>query len=76
MLDPSEEPSAVVPHAGIRAAAEGMPVSAQTVWQILSAQGLPRLPRRDDSRRGSPTRLDLVKAGPLPGWPADTGAGL
>ena len=31
---------------------EGMPVSAQTVWQILDAEGLPRLPRRDDGRRG------------------------
>jgi hypothetical protein len=35
-------------------AAEGTPVSAQTVWQILSAEGLPRLARRDDSHRGSP----------------------
>jgi transposase len=52
-------------------AAEGTPVSAQTVWQILSAQGLPRLPRRDDSRRGSPTRLAGIKTGPLPQWPAD-----
>ena len=31
---------------------EGMPVSAQTVWQILDAEGIPRLPRRDDGRRG------------------------
>jgi transposase len=52
-------------------AAEGMPVSAQTVWQILSAEGLPRLPRRDDSHRGSPSRLAGIKAGPLSGWPAD-----
>jgi transposase len=52
-------------------AAEGMPVSAQTVWQILSAEGLPRLPRRDDSHRGSPSRLAGIKAGPVPRWPAD-----
>jgi transposase len=52
-------------------AAEGMPVSAQTVWQILAAQGLPRLPRRDDSHRGSPSRLAGIKAGPVPRWPAD-----
>ena len=46
-----------------------MPVSAQTCWQILDAEGLPRLPRRDDGRRGPPARLDPVKAAALPGWP-------
>jgi transposase len=51
-------------------AAEGMPVSAQTVWQILDAEGLPRLGRRDEGRRGPPARLDPVKAAALPGWPA------
>jgi hypothetical protein len=50
---------------------EGMPVSAQTCWQILDAEGLPRLDRRDDSRRGPPARLDPVKAAALPGWPAE-----
>src|SRR6266851_5636952 len=49
---------------------EGMPVSAQTVWLILEAEGLPRLPRRDEGRRGPPARLDPVKAAALPGWPA------
>jgi transposase len=49
---------------------EGMPVSAQTVWQILDAEGLPRLPRRDEGRRGPPARLDPVKAAALPSWPA------
>ena len=48
---------------------EGVPVSAQTVWQILDREGLPRLPRRDEGRRGPPGRLDAVKAGPLAGWP-------
>jgi transposase len=51
--------------------AEGLPVSAQTVWQVLDAEGLPRLPRRDDSRRGPPARLAPVKAAALPGWPAE-----
>ena len=46
-----------------------MPVSAQTVWQILDAEGLPRLPRRDEGRRGPPARLAPVKAAALPGWP-------
>ena len=49
---------------------EGMPVSAQTCWQILDAEGLPRLGRRDAGRRGPPARLDPVKAAALPGWPA------
>jgi len=48
---------------------EGLPVSAQTCWQILDAEGIPRLPRRDDGRRGPPARLDPVKAAALPGWP-------
>jgi hypothetical protein len=50
--------------------AEGLPVSAQTTWQILDAEGIPRLPRRDEGRRGPPARLDAVKAAELPGWPA------
>ena len=50
---------------------EGMPVSAQTVWLILDAEGLPRLPRRDEGRRGPPARLEPVKAAALPGWPAE-----
>jgi hypothetical protein len=48
---------------------EGIPVSGQTVWQILDGEGLPRLTRRDQGRRGPPGRLDAAKAGPLPGWP-------
>lgn len=50
-------------------ASEGMPVSAQTVWQILDGEGLPRLPRRDEGRRGPPGRRDAVKAAPVAGWP-------
>jgi transposase len=50
---------------------EGLPVSAQTCWQILDAEGIPRLPRRDEGRRGSPARIDAVKAATLPGWPAE-----
>ncbi len=49
--------------------AGGLPVSAQTAWQILGAEGLPRLPRRDESRRGPPARLDVVQAAKLAGWP-------
>jgi transposase len=49
--------------------AEGLPISAQTCWQILDAEGMPRLPRRDEGRRGPPARLEAVKAAKLPGWP-------
>jgi transposase len=52
--------------------AEGTPVSAQTVWTILDAEGIPRLVRDEDARRGTPGRLDAVKARKLPAWPADT----
>jgi len=45
---------------------EGMPVSAQTCWQILDAGGIPRLPRRDEARRGPPAKLAPVKAAALP----------
>ncbi|HEY5985975.1 MAG TPA: hypothetical protein VIV12_06250 [Streptosporangiaceae bacterium] len=49
--------------------AEGLPVSAQTCWQILDAEGIGRLPRRDEGRRGPPARLEPVKVAKLPGWP-------
>jgi transposase len=49
---------------------QGLPVSAQTVWQILDAEGIGRLPRRDEGRRGPPARLEAVTAARLPGWPA------
>jgi hypothetical protein len=49
---------------------QGLPVSPQTCWQIIDAEGLPRLPRRDEGRRGPPARLDVVQAAKLPGWPA------
>jgi hypothetical protein len=41
----------------------GTPISAQTVWSIIDAAGLPRLDRRDETRRGSPAKSDPVKAG-------------
>ena len=51
--------------------AEGLPLSAQTCWQILEAEGLPRLARRDEGRRGPPARLEAVKSAKLHGWPED-----
>jgi transposase len=51
--------------------AEGTPVSAQTVWAILHAEGLERLERRAPSERGAPLpRLSPVKARAIPRWPA------
>ena len=51
--------------------AEGLPLSAQTCWQILEAEGLPRLARRDEGRRGPPARLEAVKSAKLHGLPED-----
>ena len=50
----------------------GTPVSAQTVWTILHAEGIERLPRRTGSERGAPPRLAAVKARALADWPALT----
>jgi transposase len=50
--------------------AAGTPVSAQTVWSILAAEGLERLPRRASAQRGAPApRLAPVKARALEDWP-------
>ena len=50
--------------------AAGTPVSAQTVWAILTAEGLERLERRPLAERGAPAaRLEPVKARALPRWP-------
>jgi hypothetical protein len=52
--------------------AAGTPVSAQTVWSILAAEGLERLPRRAANRRGAPApRLEPIKARALKDWPAE-----
>ncbi|HEX6521517.1 MAG TPA: hypothetical protein VF070_16175 [Streptosporangiaceae bacterium] len=51
---------------------EGMPISAQTVWQILNTEGLPRLPRRNEGRRGPPPRPVPGHATALNGWPTGT----
>ena len=51
--------------------AQGTPVSAQTVWSILAAEGLERLGRRPPAERGAPLpRLEPIKARAIPGWPA------
>jgi transposase len=52
--------------------AAGTPVSAQTVWTILDAEGLERLVRRPPGQRGAPPRLAAVKARALEDWPAGT----
>jgi hypothetical protein len=50
--------------------AAGEPVSAQTVWTILAAEGIERLPRRAAVEHGPPPRLEPVKAQALGEWPA------
>lgn len=49
-------------------AAEGSPVSAQTVWAILKAEGIERLQRRGPA--GPAPRLEPVRAGAIGDWPA------
>lgn len=50
--------------------AAGTPLSAQTVWSILAAEGLERLPRRPGVRRGAPApRLTPIKSHALEDWP-------
>jgi transposase len=48
---------------------EGTPVSYQTVWSILKAEGFERLPLRAAQERGRPPRIEPVKAQALPTWP-------
>jgi hypothetical protein len=50
--------------------AAGTPVSAQTIWTILAAEGLERLPRRAARPAAAPPRLEPVKARALEAWPA------
>ena len=52
-------------------ASEGTPVSAQTVWKICDAEGMPRLRGDDATARGPASRLAPVKAAALGGWPAE-----
>jgi transposase len=51
--------------------AQGTPVSAQTVWAILEAEGIERLARRPGWQRGAPPRLEPIKARELSSseWP-------
>src|SRR5487761_1350259 len=51
-----------------RVSSEGSPVSAQTVWAILHAEGMERLGRRRPA--GPAPRLEPVKATPLVDWPS------
>jgi len=51
-------------------AVEGTPLSAQTVWSMLDADGIERLARRPPAQRGAAPRLPLPKAARLTDWPA------
>ncbi|MGH8930238.1 MAG: hypothetical protein ACRDZO_06280 [Egibacteraceae bacterium] len=50
--------------------AQGTPISHQSVWVIVSSEGLSRLPPRARRGQGPPPRTDPVKAAPLKDWPA------
>jgi transposase len=50
--------------------AEGTPISYQSVWVILTQEGLSRLPPRARRGRGPAPRLEAIRAAPLDPWPA------
>src|SRR5919198_4082217 len=50
--------------------AEGTPISHQSVWVIVSSEGLSRLPPRARRGHGPPPRTEAVWAAPLAAWPA------
>ncbi|MFA5787707.1 MAG: hypothetical protein WDA71_12130 [Actinomycetota bacterium] len=50
-------------------AAEGTPVSPQTVWSVLVAEGLERLPTRPRQARGPAPRTSPIKSRALGAWP-------
>ncbi|MGH7534324.1 MAG: hypothetical protein ACREMG_01935, partial [Gemmatimonadales bacterium] len=50
--------------------AEGTPISHQSVWVILTKEGLARLPPRARRGRGPAPRTEAVRAAPLGTWPA------
>lgn len=50
--------------------AEGTPISHQSVWVIVSQEGLSRLPPRARQGHGPAPRTEVVRAGPLAQWPS------
>ncbi|MGH9071982.1 MAG: hypothetical protein ACRDX8_12665 [Acidimicrobiales bacterium] len=54
--------------------AEGTPISHQSVWVILTKEGLSRLPPRARAGHGPAPREEAVRARPLGPWP--TGSAL
>ncbi|MCA1843400.1 MAG: hypothetical protein LC792_09485, partial [Actinobacteria bacterium] len=49
--------------------AEGTPISHQSVWVIITSEGLSRLPPRARRGHGPPPRTEAVRARPLEVWP-------
>ncbi|MGH9122710.1 MAG: hypothetical protein ACRDYC_12355, partial [Acidimicrobiales bacterium] len=49
--------------------AEGTPISHQSVWVILSSEGLSRLPPRARRGHGPAPRTEAVRAAALEAWP-------
>src|SRR6266568_4247410 len=48
------------------------PKGPRIAGKVREDEGLPRLARRDNTRRGTPHRLEAVKAAALDSWPAGT----
>jgi hypothetical protein len=48
---------------------KGTPISAQTVWKVCAAEGLPRLHGEDTTSRGPANQLAPVKAAARGRWP-------
>src|SRR5438309_372713 len=50
--------------------AEGTPISHQSVWVIVSSEGLSRLPPRARRGHGPAPRIEAVRAAGLEAWPS------
>jgi len=51
---------------------QGTPISHQSVWVILTSEGLARLPPRARRGHGAAPRTEAVRARPLHSWPEPT----
>ena len=50
--------------------AQGSPISHQSVWVIVTKEGLARLPARASRGNGPARRVEAIRAQALPAWPA------
>ena len=62
-------PGTASPRSPPRSPVRECPYRRKPCWQILDTEGLPRLPRRDEGRRGRLEPVEPVAAAALPGPP-------